>query len=170
MTTMTTRSSRKMMVVVVVVGRDDDDEKIGLLYLLLLLLSPTIDPANYYDYYYLWLRWWNPWWNPWLLLSLSSWNPCCCCCPTFLHQQPMSLLKGGDDTIVVHVEFVATFFDDFLYVGRFFFFLVFGFCSGGWGNSCYLINFATISLVVLLTIPYFLQKNTIRFNIYRSIC
>ena len=37
---------------------------------------------------------------------------------------------------------------------------------GGWGNSCYLINFATISLVVLLTIPYFLQKNNIRFNIY----
>ena len=30
--------------------------------------------------------------------------------------------------------------------------------SGGWGNSCYLNNFATISLVVLLTIPYFLQK------------
>ena len=29
---------------------------------------------------------------------------------------------------------------------------------GGWGNSCYLNNFATISLVVLLTIPYFLQK------------
>ena len=38
--------------------------------------------------------------------------------------------------------------------------------TGGWGNSCYLINFATISLVVLLTIPYFLQKNNIRFNIY----
>ena len=38
--------------------------------------------------------------------------------------------------------------------------------SGGWGNSCYLINFATISLVVLLTFPYFLQKNNIRFNIY----
>ena len=36
----------------------------------------------------------------------------------------------------------------------------------GWGNSCYLINFATISLVVLLTIPYFLQKNNIRLNIY----
>ena len=39
--------------------------------------------------------------------------------------------------------------------------------TGGWGNSCYLINFATISLVVLLTIPYFLQKNNILYNIYR---
>ena len=38
---------------------------------------------------------------------------------------------------------------------------------GGWGNSCYLINFATISLVVLLTIPYFLQKKYIRFLKYK---
>ena len=37
---------------------------------------------------------------------------------------------------------------------------------GGWGNSCYLINFATILLVVLLTFIYFLQKNNIRFNVY----
>ena len=36
--------------------------------------------------------------------------------------------------------------------------------TGGWGNSCNLTNFNTISLVVLLSIP-FLRKNNIRFII-----